>query len=96
MPEIFSLADELGIGMMTYNQQGIVANMHNDEFMELEAAINHMEIIHYENPIEQITGNVNKCLGTAPVESALEYVKIFKERFQGYISVGRSEPFLLN
>lgn len=95
VPEIFNLADELGIGMMTYNQKGIVANMHNDEFMELEAFINHMDIVHYENPMEQITEPVNKCLGTAPVESALKYVKIFQEKFQGYISVGRSEPFFI-
>ena len=95
VPEIFNLADELGIGMMTYNQKGIVANMHNDEFMELEAFINHMDIVHYENPMEQIKEPVNKCLGTAPVESALKYVKIFQEKFQGYISVGRSEPFFI-
>jgi len=95
VPEIFSLADELGIGMMTYNKQGIVANMHNDEFMELEAFINHMDMVHYQNPMGQITEPVNKCLGTAPVETALEYVKIFQEKFRGYISVGRSEPFYI-
>lgn len=93
--EIFSLADELGIGMMTYGQKSIIANMHNDEFMELEAFINHMDIVHYENPIGQISGPVNKCLGTAPPEEALKYVKIFQKEFQGYISVGRSEPFFI-
>ncbi len=95
VPEIFHLADELGIGMMTYNENGIVANMHNDEFMELEAFINHMDIVHYQNPLEQITAPVNKCLGTAPVETALKFVKIFADKFQGYISVGRSEPFYI-
>ncbi len=80
---------------MTYNENGIVANMHNDEFMELEAFINHMDIVHYQNPLEQITAPVNKCLGTAPVETALKFVKIFADKFQGYISVGRSEPFYI-
>lgn len=38
---------------------------------------------------------MNKCLGTAPVETALKFVKIFADKFQGYISVGRSEPFYI-
>ena len=45
--------------------------------------------------MEQITAPVNKCLGTAPVETALKFVKIFADKFQGYISVGRSEPFYI-
>lgn len=95
VPELFKTADELGIGMMTYNQEGIVANMHHDEFMELEAMINRLKLQHFENPIEQISSAVNKCLGTAPIEIAPEIEKKFAEKYGDCISVSRSEPFFI-
>ena len=95
VPELFAMADELGIGMMTYNKQGIVANMHNDEFMELESFITHLEISHYEKPAENIGASVNKCLGTAPVEIAPEIEKKFAAKFGDRISVSRSEAFFI-
>lgn len=95
LPEIFDMADELGIGMMTYNSKGIIANEHKDEFMELEAFITHLELHHYEDPIKQIGEPVNKCLGTAPVDIAPEILKKFAERFKGRLDVGRSEPFYI-
>lgn len=95
VPELFAMADELGIGMMTYNSRGIVANMHNDEFMELESFITHLEIAHYDMPSEHIGTSVNKCLGTAPVEIAPEIEKKFAEKFGDRISVSRSEAFFI-
>lgn len=95
VPELFSMADELGIGMMTYGAEGVIANMHHDEYMELEARINQIELHHYENPAEHITFTVNKCLGTAPVEIAPEIEKKFAKRFGNRISVSRSEPFFI-
>jgi hypothetical protein len=93
--QLFALAEELSIGMMTYNAQGIVANCHHDEYMELEAFINHMELKHYEKPLEALDGSVNKCLGTAPVAIAPQIEKKFAEHFGGRINVSRSEPFFI-
>lgn len=95
VPELFAMADELGIGMMTYNSRGIVANSHSDEFMELESFITHLEITHYDMPAENIGTSVNKCLGTAPVEIAPEIEKKFAAKFGERISVSRSEAFFI-
>lgn len=95
VPEIFEMADELGIGMMTYDSSGILANLHHDEFMELEAFITHLELHHYEKPMERLNIPVNKCLGTAPVDIALEIMKKFEKRFGSRIRVDRSEPFFI-
>lgn len=95
VPELFAMAEELDMGMMTYNAKGMVANQHHDEYMELEAFINHLELNHYEEPLEEIEGAVNKCLGTAPVEIAPEMEKKFAARFGDRISVSRSEPFFV-
>lgn len=95
VPELFAMADELGIGMMTYNTKGIIANLHHDEYMELEAFINQLELKHYKEPLEALEGPVNKCLGTAPIEIAPEIEKRFAGRFSDRISVSRSEPFFI-
>jgi len=95
IPEIFAMAEESGIGMMTYNPQGILANLHHDEFMALEAFITHLELHHYEAPLEHLDTPVNKCLGTVPAEEAPEIMKKFEARFGHRIHVGRSEPFFI-
>lgn len=95
VPELFSLADKIPMGMMTYNDTGIIANMHHDEFMELEAGINHLALQHFENPLAQLNAPVNKCLGTTSIEKAPQVEKLFDERFGKRISVSRSEPFFI-
>ena len=44
VPELFAMAKQEGIGMMTYDEQGIIANRHEDEFMDIEAMINQVQI----------------------------------------------------
>lgn len=95
VPQLFALAEEKGIGMMTYQQEGIVSGKIVDEYMKLEAGINTLEIHSYENPAQQIITPVNKCLGTAEADYAAEMETLFRERFGGHIDVGRSEPFFL-
>lgn len=41
------MAKQEGIGMMTYDEQGIIANRHEDEFMDIEAMINQVQIRHF-------------------------------------------------
>ena len=50
VPELFAMAKQEGIGMMTYDEQGIIANRHEDEFMDIEAMINQVQIRHFDDP----------------------------------------------
>ncbi len=93
--EIFSLADTFSMGMVTYNENGMVANMHHDEFMDMLVFIDRMELHHYERPTEQLTESVHKCLGTAPASVAPEIEKKFAAHFGDRIHVIRSEPFFI-
>mgnify|MGYP004470756325 CR=1 FL=1 len=95
VPQLFALADQIDMGMMTYNTAGIVANMHHDEFMELEAKINHLKLHHFEKPLEQLNNTVNKCLGTVAVSRAPQVEQQFMGHFGDRISVSRSEPFFI-
>ncbi len=95
VPRLFALAKELDIGMMTYQQDGIIAGDKVDEYMQIEAGINGLEIRSYPNPAKQLRTPVNKCLGTAAPERAPEIVQRFSEAFGNRIGVGRSEPFFI-
>lgn len=95
VPELFEMAEELGIGLMTYGKEGAITNMHRDEYMELEARINSISLNPYENPAEHINFLVNKCLGTAPIDIAPEIEKKYARKFGKRISVSRSEPFFI-
>lgn len=93
--EIFHLAEELKIGIMTYNKRGIVAGSRQDQYMELASAINHLEIQHSDDPMELVTEPVSKCLGTAPEDVAPAIEEEFRKRFGNRLTVLRSEPFFI-
>lgn len=95
VPMLFEEAEKLHIGIMTYQNFGIVAGSVQDSYMDLEAAINHLTIHHFADPLQKITEPVNKCLGTAPPEYAEELETYFAEKYGNRISVGRSEPFFM-
>lgn len=95
VPQIFAMAEELGIGMMTYQEDEIVAGSKVDGYMELEAGINGLEIHSYPDPAGQLRQAVNKCLGTAAPEIAGEIEKKYADMFGKCINVGRSEPFFI-
>lgn len=95
VPDLFAAAEQLDIGMMTYQDGGIVSGAKVDEYMHLEAAINGLEIVPYENPAVRIHTEVCKCLGTAPPQTAPEIAERLAELFGGRIDIGRSEPFFI-
>lgn len=95
VPEVFQMAEKLGIGMLSYEGDSIITGMHYDEYMELEKNINHLPLRQIPNVGEYIDFPVNKCLGTAEPEIAAaaeqEYLKAFGDR----ASISRSEPFFV-
>ena len=95
VPQIFAMAEEMGIGMMTYQDEEIIAGSRVDDYMRLEAGINGLQIHSYMDPAAQIRMPVNKCLGTAPPEIAPEIEQQFAKRLGDRINVGRSEPFFI-
>ena len=48
-----------------------------------------------KNLVEYVDYNPNKCLLTAPGEIAAEHEKILSKKFEGRISIYRSEPFFI-
>ena len=93
--EMFDYAEQLGVGIYTYTEQGIVAGSEHDLYMEYASAINHLEIFHPKNPMEMVTGPVFKWMVTVPEEIAVEVQEKFYERLGDRFTALRSEPFFI-
>ena len=95
VPELFKLAEEINIGLISYDKAGIIAADRPDKYIDLEARINHLPVSYKKNIIEYIDFPLNKCLGTAEPEIAPEKEAAFKAKFGDRINVSRSEPFFI-
>ena len=94
--ELCDVARENGVGIMTYNSECALAGTDTiDEYMELEARINSIELKqvgHFKNYVDF---PVNKCLMTSEPEHLVELEKKLKEKYAGKLNIFRSEPFFL-
>ena len=95
IPGLYRFACENDCGILTYFGDRIILGTRTDEYVELESRINGMPVQQVENFLEFVDFDVNKCLMTAPPEKAEQYLAILQERYQGRLSIYRSEPFFI-
>lgn len=94
LPKLYEAAKEFGVGIMSYENDTVIAGTPIDCYMEQEAKINGIPIREIQNFPEYITFDVNKCIMTED-GSYLESVEPkLQERFQE-LSIYRSEPYFL-
>lgn len=84
-----------GIGVMTYDREGVVTDSTVDMYMALEARINGLPVKVVKNLPEYVKFKINKCLLTAREDKAYdcmcELIQMYSDRF----SIYRSEPFFV-
>ncbi|MDD6036474.1 MAG: Cof-type HAD-IIB family hydrolase [Lachnospiraceae bacterium] len=96
IPQIYEIAKEKGVGMITYDpQDNVITGTRVDKYMELEARINRREIFQTENFIDAIRFPVNKCLISGEPEVLAPLTEELKKRYYGVLNIYRSEPFFL-
>lgn len=95
IPGLYRFACENDCGILTYFGDRIILGTRTDEYVELESRINGMPVQQVENFLEFVDFDVNKCLMTASPEKAEQYLAILQERYQGRLSIYRSEPFFI-
>lgn len=83
------------VGMMTYEDEGIVTDTRIDEYMVWEAKINGLNIKTVSSFKSYVTFPVNKCLMTAPDAEAFKLMNELIEEFGDELSIYRSEPFFV-
>jgi len=95
IPGIYHFAKEQDLGLVTYLGETIILGTRSDEYVELEARINGMEIRKVDNFLDYYEYDLNKCLMTAPPEKAAIYEKMLQEKYGDLLSIYRSEPFFI-
>lgn len=84
-----------GVGILTYDRECALAGTAVDEYMELEARINGIELKQVGDFKHTVDFPVNKCLMTGKPEKMAVLEKELKEKYAGSLNIFRSEPFFL-
>ena len=95
VPELFEYAISHGAGLMTYRDTGILTGTPVDEYMEIEARINRMQLVEVCDFPSRVRFDVPKCLMTAEPEKLAQIEIELRERYAGRLSIYRSEPYFL-
>lgn len=92
---LWKYAKEHDMGMVTYEEDTVIAGTRIDEHMRFEAGLNHMELKQVENFASYVDFDVNKCLFTADVDVAPKLEQEMASKYEGSLSIYRSEPFFI-
>lgn len=95
IPKLYQFAKANGCGLVTYLGDKIISAFEPDEYIELESRINGMDVRVVEDFKNFVDFDVNKCLMTAPVDSAPELEKQLQQKYGDILSIYRSEPFFI-
>ena len=95
IPELYAFAKENGCGLISYDGDMVISGTEMDEYIELEARINGLHIKEADDFVAYLNYDVNKCLMTAPPEPAEKYMLALQKKFEGVLSIYRSEPFFI-
>lgn len=95
IPELYTFAKENGCGLISYDGDMVISGTGLDEYIELEARINGLPIKEVDDFVAYLNYDVNKCLMTAPPEPAEKCMLALQKKFEGVLSVYRSEPFFI-
>lgn len=92
---LYEYAKEHDMGLVTYEEDTVIAATRLDEHMEFEARLNHMELKQVKDFPSYVDFDVNKCLFTANVDVAPQLEKEMAAKYEGVLSIYRSEPFFI-
>ncbi len=83
------------MGLVTYKDNKVITGTRIDEYMEFEARLNLMELEKVEDFVSYVNFDINKCLFTAKEDVAPQYEKELAAKYDGVLSVYRSESFFV-
>lgn len=94
MKRISDMAKELGVNLLTYSHEKIVAEK-KDEYLETECRINHAEFLKVDSISDYVDHDVPKFLMLGDGDYLGTIEPAVKERLSDSFNVFRSEPFFL-
>ncbi len=95
IPQLHQTALDNNIGIISYDDGMVIAGNGIDEYIELEARINGLDIKEVPDFVSYINYPVNKCLMTAPHDVLENVRKQLQNKYNSLLSIYFSEPFFL-
>lgn len=96
LPQIYELALERNVGLITYDpDDNVITGTRTDPYMELESRINHLSLTQVDDFIGAVRFPVNKCLISGEPSVLAPLTEELREKYRGLLNVYRSEPFFL-
>ncbi len=95
MAPLLEYANAHDLGMISYEDDCVIAATRIDEHMEFEAGLNHMQLKQVDDFLSYMDFDVNKCLLTASKEVSEGYEKELAATYQDKLSIYRSEPIFI-
>ena len=88
-------ADGFGLSMVTYEDDCAITENPDDFYIQKEAAINGLNVRRIEKLGDYVNFPVTKCIITGEGERLAEVEPLMQKKFEGELSIYRSEPFFL-
>lgn len=95
IPYLYKSAQENGFAIVTYEDEYVLTESPNDQYVLKEALLNVMKIKKVDNFLASIKHPIAKCLITGEPTKLAELEKTMSEQLHGRTGVFRSEPYFL-
>lgn len=95
IPTLYRLATEHGVNIMSYENDTVISEILDDEYLQLEARINHLPLKQVKSFVDYVTFPVPKAIITGDGDKLAELEPIVKNAVGDKLNVFRSEPFFL-
>lgn len=95
IPDLYEHAVKYNVGIITYDNESIIAGTNINEYMEYESKIVSMPIKQVDNFAEYVDFPVVKCLISGDPQILVKIEEELKQKYHQYLNIFRSEPFFL-
>ncbi|MEG1074449.1 MAG: Cof-type HAD-IIB family hydrolase [Ruthenibacterium sp.] len=92
---VFALAKKLHLGVVTYNEEGIVTEQTDNPYVQHESEITRLPFVPFDGDTAKLDFPIHKCLVVGETEQLIAAENVFKETLGDEISVCRSSPIFL-
>lgn len=95
IPELYALAQEYGLNILTYSDTEILTERLDDPNVRKEMALTVMPSRQVENFVRDVPRNLPKCLIVGEPDKIEALVPIARKRFEGVVDAFTSDPCFL-
>lgn len=95
VPELYAEAKKAGVAIVSYLDDAIVTETPESQYIEYEAFLNRMQVVKVDDFVGTLRAPVTKCLMIDEAEKLIPVEEHLKKKYEGRLSVYRSEPFFL-